>query len=116
MYLEWASEMVDFLQENYSDRSNPTYYFKEIDCKQLDIARASSTLQKYPAIDGSAKFQVVVFNPHSNVLKAAPRICVRLDCLQDFFLWIFFLGYKLHDRGMTKKFSHKHGHPRKLYK
>ena len=34
--------------KKYSDRSNPTYYFKEIDCKQLDIACASSRLQKIP--------------------------------------------------------------------
>ena len=53
-----------------------------------------------------------------NKNKGAPTVDLVIisDNLFPFSLWIFFLGYKLHDRGVTKKFSYKHGHPRKLYK
>ena len=57
---------------------------KEIDSKQLEIARGSMKLKVFPTIHGSSVFQVVVFKQHSNFFKASHRLCFCETCQEDY--------------------------------
>ena len=68
--------MVSFLKSKYSDNENPHYIIKEIKEGDLQIKRDNAKCKIYKRVDGSAKFQVIVFKPNSNSFKAANRLCV----------------------------------------
>ena len=81
--LRYASEMVEFLTEKFKDKVNPSYMFKEITSKRLETARSSERLKVFSTIEGSSKFQVIVFKPNQ-VMKAAPRLCLCEKCKVDY--------------------------------
>ena len=41
-------------------------------------------MKKYPNIDGSNQFQVMVFTPDSSSFKAAKHLCINSECLKDY--------------------------------
>ena len=51
-----AESMVSFLQDKFKKKESPRYIVKEIDEKELNIARSNSKLNMYKAIEGSSKF------------------------------------------------------------
>ena len=56
------------------------YIVTEIDEKDLDSETAAARLKVFPSIDGSNKFQVMLFEPNSASFVAANRICICDTC------------------------------------
>ena len=76
--------MAGFLQEKFNDKLNPTYVVKEIKQRNVDLERAEAKFKIFKAIDGSTKFQVILFTPCSDSIKAANRICICNECELEF--------------------------------
>ena len=79
-----SSLMVDYLDAKFKESTNPEYIVKEISSSLLDENRAVANLLVLPTIEGSSTFQVIVFKPNSDNLKAAKRICVCQQCQNDY--------------------------------
>ena len=71
-----CNHMVNYLKSKFSNNENPHYIIKEIKEGDLQIKRDNAKCKIYKRVDGSAKFQVIVFKPYSNSFKAANRPCV----------------------------------------
>ena len=69
---------MSFLQSNFSNKSNPSYFVKEIEPVTLEEQRSSNKLKEYNTNDGSSSFQVIVFGPMERC--AAPQICLCDNC------------------------------------
>ena len=87
--------MVEYLQQVCIDKHNPPYYIKEIESTSLEIGRADAHLKKFPTIDGSTLFQVMLFKPHLTYFKAAPHLCLCSECLEDYGSCHRFVEYEL---------------------
>ena len=68
--------MVSFVKSKFSNNENPHYIIKEIKEGDLEIKRDNAKLKISKQVDGSTKFQVIVFKPNFNSFKAANRLCV----------------------------------------
>ena len=75
-----SSDMVEFLNEKFEDHDSPRYKFKEIDTKQLEIARNLVKNKRFQGIHGSSHFQLMIFTPRMNVIKASNRLCICKSC------------------------------------
>ena len=75
-----CDHMVSFLKSKFSDNENPHYIIKEIKEGVLQVKRDNAKRKIYKRMDGSAKFQVIVFKPNSNSFKAGNRLCVCDEC------------------------------------
>ena len=71
-----AEEMVDFHQQKFGDHENPSYFVELIDGKYVNQVRDNAKLKVFHTIEGSSTFQVILFEPHSNILKAAKKLCI----------------------------------------
>ena len=65
-----AADCVEFLQQKYFEKNSPSF--------------VETHLKKYPAIDGSDQFQVMVFTPNSSTFKAGKHLCICEECLKDY--------------------------------
>lgn len=92
--LQFAEEMVKFLSEKFSEKSNPTYDFRNITPKQLEDARKEERLKAYNTIPGSSKFQAMVFRPHQQ-MKASTRICLCQECQVEYGSCQLFKEYEI---------------------
>lgn len=79
-----AGDMVKFSQGKYKDHTSPHYVIKEIDPKQLEVDRATLKLKNFRGIQGSSKFQVIIFMPNSNTIRAAPHLCICCQCQNEY--------------------------------
>ena len=68
--------MINCLQKKFSSLKEPKYHFKEITTEELESARLVSQKIVHRTVSGSAKFQAVVINPNSNIIKASPRLAL----------------------------------------
>ena len=75
--------MIDFLEQKYKDKTNPTYVLKEIDKKELVLLRTEAKLKIFKTTEVSNTFQVMVFHLFSNI-KASPRLCVCSKCQVEY--------------------------------
>ena len=66
------------LIEKFGMSEAPVYFFKEIITEDLEILRAEARLKKFFTINGSSSFQAIVFKPNSDVIRAAPRLCMYI--------------------------------------
>ena len=64
-----AAALVEFLGQKF-----PNHFFDVISIKELEDRRSEDALLMVKTIDGSSKFQVVVFTPDSKEIKTAPRL------------------------------------------
>ena len=78
--LSTASAMVEFMKNHFEDKEHLIYKVCEILKSDLDDARFEALRKGFLTIDGSSLFQVMVFTPHSNVIKASPRLCLCDKC------------------------------------
>ena len=83
MVFDRASACVDFLQEKFGDSESPIYDIKEIFPEQLEVERKSAGKRKYPTVDGSSLIRIILFKWDSDVIKAAPYLCVCEKCELD---------------------------------
>ena len=71
-----ADDIVEILEQKF-----PNNFFDVISTKELEDRRSEDVLLSVETIDGSSKFQVLVFTPDSKQIKAAPRLCICDYCL-----------------------------------
>ena len=90
-----SSKMVDYLAVKFKDSTNPKYIVKEIDSSLLVENRAAANLLVHPAIHGSSTFQVTVFTPNSNHMKAVKRISIHQQCQNDYGSCNIFSSYPI---------------------
>ena len=76
--------MVEFSNKKSAQKANPVYFIKEIDIKQLEVARADALLYYYGSILGSDSFQVMVFTPNAVTIRAAKYLCICQLCKNDY--------------------------------
>ena len=76
--------MVEFLNKKVCQKINPVYYIKEIDIKQLEIARADALLYYYGPFQWSDSFQVMIFTPNAPKITAAKYLCMCQLCKNDY--------------------------------
>ena len=82
-FFEEATSMVEFLQDKFFSHINPKYIIKEIKEHEVHLERVKAKLKTVKTIDGSIKFQAMLFMPESNVIKAS-RICICNTCKLGF--------------------------------
>jgi len=97
-----AEEMVEFLQSKFHGNKSPEYFFKEIHVKRLETTRASAKLKKCSTVDGSSTFQVMLFQPDVDTIKAAPRLCLCEECKLDYGCCEIFTDYHLVVQDLNK--------------
>ena len=90
-----SAQIVDFLSEKFSISEEPTYHIKEIKIADLKLERAVKQKKVYKTVDGSSKFQALVINPNSNVIKASPRLCSCPQCLEIYGSCKLFKDYEV---------------------
>ena len=90
-----VGEMVEYLDETLHSTEHLQYIVKEIDGKDLECERAAARLKEFPSIDGSNKFQLILFEPNSTSFVAANRICVRDTCKMQYGTCSLFKRYEL---------------------
>ena len=71
-----VGEMVEYLDETLHSTEHLQYIVKETDEKYLESERAAARLKLFPSVDGSNKFQVMLFEPNSTLFVAANHICI----------------------------------------
>ena len=94
-FFSCANEMVEFLNNKFKDHSSPNYVIKNIDGKQLEDDRSALKLKSFQTIEGSSKFQTMIFNPNSDYLKGAPWMCFCENCQTEYGSCDLFLPYEL---------------------
>ena len=82
-----AEEMVDFLQQKFGDHKNHSYFVKLIDANYVNQVLHNAKLKVFHTNEGSSTFQVILFEPHSNILKAVKRLCICNQCKDLFELY-----------------------------
>ena len=70
LFLHTAEEMVKFLKNKFGAHENPTYLPKEIMESDFDKLSLDSRKTTVTTVDGSGKFQVIVFRPNSNKISS----------------------------------------------
>jgi hypothetical protein len=60
-----------------------TYDIKEIAKKELEVERSNARLKEFPTVDGSSRFQVMVFKPDYSI-RAASRLCICDLCKESY--------------------------------
>ena len=90
-----ASDVVDFLIDKFGEIEHPKYVIKEIDYKTTDSHRDNGKFKSFHTIDGSNAFQVMVFQPGSNTVKAANRLCLCDVCNTEYGSCPLFNSYHL---------------------
>lgn len=83
-YFGDSADVVEFLNNKFSDKSNPSYSVVEITADSLEEDRKAARRYKYSVIHGSDSFYAFVFSPNQTSFKAAPRICVCEKCISDY--------------------------------
>ena len=83
-YFSTASECVQFLKKKFEGKTNPCYYIEELHTNDLNEKREEHKYMTFTTIDGSSIFRVIIFEPFSTTIKAAPRLCACPMCLENF--------------------------------
>ena len=99
-----ANDCVAFLEDKFGMKSNPTFHLKEIDTEELKVRRELARQKKYPTINGSDNFQVMVFTPNSRTFKAAPYLCMCDLCKEKYGSCSLFKSYDLKTYDLKKIF------------
>ena len=86
--------MVDYLDDKFKD-SDPTFYFKTIDCSVLDEERTSIKLKDFETVDGSSSFHAILFKPGVSTLTAATQISICESCKGEYGLCDEFMEYPI---------------------
>ena len=79
-----AADCLEFLQQKYFEKTSASFVVEEITKKESENGRAEARLKKYPTIDISDHFQVMVFTPNSSSFKAGKHLCICEECLKDY--------------------------------
>ena len=95
IYFEGVNSMVNFLESKFGDKKEPKYVIKEITKDSLETERNNGKYNTCNTIDGSSLFQVMVFSPNSQHIKAAPRLCICDDCELEYGSCSLFNSYQL---------------------
>ena len=79
-----SDDIVEFLSNKFKDNQEPVYYFKGIDEERLMAAREKSKIRKVCPIKGSSNFQVMVFRPNNDIIRASNRLCLCDQCKVEY--------------------------------
>ena len=66
-----VDDTVEFLEQKF-----PNHFFDVISAKELEDRQSQDTLLLIKTIDGSSKFQVVVFTSDNKHIKVVRRLCI----------------------------------------
>lgn len=78
-----SAEMVEFLVEKFKS-SKKNYVIKELSCHELDVTRSQFRSKKFSIIDGSSRFQCLIFTPDEDSFLASKLICICQQCQNDY--------------------------------
>ena len=78
-----ADQCVDYLTPKFSIHEHPSYRLKLIEPDILEEERLKSKYINYQTIKGSSSFQVVIFEPNTNIMKAAQYLYGCNQCLSE---------------------------------
>ena len=89
----YAMGCKDYLISKFGNKTTPAVLVKELKMEELSDLHVEARLKKYPTIDGSDSFQVMVFKPNSS-FKAVSCLCVCDSCLIEYGSCPFFTEYQ----------------------
>ena len=101
-FFENASTMVDYLNNKFENYTDPCYIIKEIEEEVLASMRRESQLKVFRGINGSSKFQVMLFQPNATFIKAATRLCLCEQCKTKYGSCSIFQEYPLQIEQLKK--------------
>ena len=94
--------MVAFLAEKVGkDFISTVYSINEVDVKELEVARQKEKLDVFSSLKGSAKCQVILFCPDSD-MRASPRLCTCDQCMVSCGSCSLFKSYSLEMTSLNK--------------
>ena len=93
-FLQDASEIVACLQKKFEHYTFPDYV-KEIFVEDVNEVRCNAALKVCKTIEGSSSFQVMLFKPNSDIIRATSRICICDLCKVDYGSCKLFQDYTL---------------------
>ena len=76
-----AEDCVNFLSSKFGKCDAPSYSLHLIETESIEKERESARFRRFPTVKGSSSFQVIVFEPDSNLIKVAPFLCGCDKCL-----------------------------------
>ncbi|XP_066925552.1 uncharacterized protein [Clytia hemisphaerica] len=89
-----AGDIVSFLQNKFEEKESPRYVIDEI-TDQAERLRNICRLKNFSSIEGSSKFQVMVFRPNNPKILAAERICICSECEESYGSCSLFKEYEM---------------------
>ena len=76
--------MVNYLNNKFENYTDTRYTIKEIEEEVLTSMRRLSQLKVFRGINGSSKFQVILFQPNVTFIKAATHLCLCEQCKTEY--------------------------------
>ena len=83
------------LERKFGDNEHPKYVVKELSEKDELEEWVESRLKVFNTVNGSNKFQVIVFKPSSKTISAAERIYLCTSCKANYGSCALFQQYDL---------------------
>ena len=87
--------MIDYPDEKFKDRSDPTFNVKTIDCSVLDEEQPIVKLKDFETVDGSSSFHAIVFKPGASTLSVVTQICICESCKGEDGSYVEFMEYPI---------------------
>ena len=86
--IKQTDQMVEYLESKYSEKIYPRYRFRDISPKFLEDKKMEDLLKKYNTkkyntIDGSSRFQVVMFHLGKTTFRPARHLCICDQCIEN---------------------------------
>ena len=72
--------MVQYLQEEFSEKAYPKYKIMELEKEKVQDARDHASRKIYGTVPGTSKFRAILFTPNSTTIKASNKICICKEC------------------------------------
>ena len=90
-----AGDCKEFLLNKFGKKTNPIFFIEELQTDEVAERRVEARQKKYPTIERSDSFQVMVFTPNSTSFRSAPYLCVCGTCMQEYGSCSLFSSYQL---------------------
>ena len=92
------------LQNKFEKKTSPIFFIEELNIDEIAERTLEARQKKYPTIEGSDSFQVMVFTPNSLSFRAAPHLCICDTCMHEYGSCSLFTPYQLKTVELKKIF------------
>ena len=83
-FFSGATSCVEYLNTKFGNSEAPTYNITELFEEQLQHERRAASKYNFPTVPGSSSIRIMIVQPDSDEIKAAPYLCICEKCLVDY--------------------------------